>query len=355
MKIICFAKRRPQQRDLVSRPYGRFYYLPYMLAQRGHEVTVALLSYKPDRSVIFNREGVQWNSESIFNWRSLGYIGTINSLIRKTNPDWIIGFSDTYYGILAAYFGQKYGIHFAIDAYDNYESYLQWCRPLHMLWRKAIKSADVVTAAGPQLAQYLNRFRPQKKVHIVPMAADPNGFQPLDKQDCRKKLNLPQDKKLIGYCGGFHSKRGFETMFSAYGHVRSKNPNSLLILSGRKQKKMRLPANSRYLGYLSDDLVPVVLNCMDVVLVPNQLTQFGKFSYPVKLYEAMACQIPVVATATEPAKWILKDAKQFLARPKDAYDMAEKILKAIQLKRFSYGKQNAWEKSCDALEMVLSE
>ena len=69
----------------------------------------------------------------------------------------------------------------------------------------------------------------------------------------------------------------------------------------------------------------------------------------------MACQIPVVATATEPAKWILKDAQQFLARPGDACDMAEKILKALQLNHFFYGEQNAWEKSCDALEMALLE
>ncbi|UCE55994.1 MAG: glycosyltransferase [Desulfobacterales bacterium] len=355
MKIICFAKRRPQQRDLVSRPYGRFYYLPYMLAQRGHEVTVALLSYKPDRSVIFNREGVQWNSESIFNWRSLGYIGTINSLIRKTNPDWIIGFSDTYYGILAAYFGQKYGIHFAIDAYDNYESYLQWCRPLHMLWRKAIKSADVVTAAGPQLAQYLNRFRPYNIVHIVPMAADPTGFRLLDKQECRKKLNLPQDKKLIGYCGSIYQNRGIQTVFSAYDRVRSENPNSLLILSGRIQKKIHLPANTKYLGYLSDDLVPILLNCMDVLLVPNQLTKFGNFSYPVKLYEAMTCQIPVVAAATAPAKWILNNKKQFLARPGDADDMAQRIIKALQLDRAFYEEQNTWENSCDVFEAALLE
>ena len=355
MKIICLAKRRPQQKDLITRPHGRFYYLPQMLAQRGHNIWVALLSHKPDPLVVLNRKGIQWNSTSISNLSSSAYIGTINSLIQKNRPDWIIGLSDTYYGILSAYFGRKYGIQSAIDAYDNYESYLPWCKPLHLLWRKAIKSADVVTAAGPQLAQYLNRFRPYKKVHIVPMAADPTGFQPLNKQDCRERLNLPQNKKLIGYCGGFHSKRGFEIMFSAYEFVRSKNPNSLLILSGRKQKKMRLPENSRYLGYLSDDLVPVLLNCMDVMLVPNQLTTFGKFSYPIKLYEAMACQIPVVATATEPAKWILKDAQQFLARPGDACDMAEKILKALQLNHFFYGEQNAWEKSCDALEMTLLE
>ena len=355
MKFLCLAKRRPQQKDLVARPYGRFYYLPYLLAQRGHDISVALLGYKPDRPLVFNKEGVQWSCESVFNWKSSGYFGTIKSLIRKIRPDWIIGFSDTYYGILAAHYGQKYGIRFAIDAYDNYESYLPWCKPLHLLWRNAIKKADVVTAAGPQLAHYLNRFRPHKKVHIVPMAADPTGFKSLDKRQCRHKLNLPQDKKLIGYCGSMSQNRGVQTAFSAYESVRREYPDSLFILSGHRPAKMPLPANTRHLGYVTDDLVPILLNCMDVLLIPNRLTEFGNFSYPVKLYEAMACQIPVVATATEPAKWILDNEQQYLAQPGDADDMALKIREALQLEKTSYEKLNTWENSCDAFEKALLE
>jgi glycosyltransferase involved in cell wall biosynthesis len=355
MKIICLTKRRPQKKDLIARPYGRFYYLPYLLAQKGHEVSLALLSYKMERPVVLFQNGVQWISESFFNWKSLGYFRIINKLIRETVPDWIIGFSDTYYGILASYFGRKYGINSAIDAYDNFESYLQWCKPLHVLWRKAISSADVVTAAGPELAQYLNRFRPHKKVHIVPMAADPTGFKPLDKKECRKALNLPQDRKLIGYCGSLYRSRGIQIVFDAYEIVRKHNSNALLVLSGRKQKKVSLPQNSRYLGYLSDDMIPVLLNCMDVLLIPNQSSQFGNFSYPVKLYEAMACQIPVVATATEPAKWILNNKIQFLARPGDTDDMAQRIIESLHLDRFFYGAKNSWENSCDVFETALLE
>jgi glycosyltransferase involved in cell wall biosynthesis len=355
MKIICLSKRRPQQKDLITRPYGRVYFLPQILAQRGHNVSVVLLSYKPDRPVVVDKEGVQWNAESVFNLKSLGYFGTVTSLIRKTRPDWLIGFSDIYYGLLAAYLGQKYRIRCAIDAYDNYESYLQWCKPLHWLWRKAINHAEVVTAAGPQLAQYLNRFRPHKKVHIVPMAADPTCFRPMDKKECRQKLNLPTDKKLIGYCGSIYRNRGIQTVFSAYEKVHCQNPDSLLVLSGRIQKTMQLPSNAKHLGYLADHLIPILLNCMDVLLVPNQLTAFGNFSYPVKLYEAMICQIPLVATETAPAEWILDGNKQFLARPGDADDMAKKIMKAMQLERFSYGVQNSWESSCDIFEKALLE
>ena len=353
MKIICLTKRRPQQKDLVTRPYGRFFYLPYILAQKGHEVSIVLLSSKPERPLAFNRDGIQWYSESIFNWRAAGYIGTINSLIRKTKPDWIIGFSDTYYGILAEYFGQKHKINFAIDAYDNYESYLPWCKPLHMLWRNTIKGADVVTTAGPHLAQYLNRFRPHKKVHIVPMAADPTVFRPLDKQECRKQLNLPLDKKLIGYCGGINHRRGVNTVFRACELLHKRKPNTLFILSGRKQKNFLLPDNAKWLGYLPDGLMPILYNSMDVMLVINRLSAFGKYSYPIKLYEAMKCRIPVVAANTEPVKWILNGRKEHLANVGDPDDFAHKISGLLDFERIDYGEQNSWEGSCKIFETVL--
>ena len=56
----------------------------------------------------------------------------------------------------------------------------------------------------------------------------------------------------------------------------------------------------------------MLLNSMDVFAVVSRISAFGRFSYPVKLYEAMACRIPVAATATEPATWILKDWDAFL-------------------------------------------
>ena len=76
--------------------------------------------------------------------------------------------------------------------------------------------------------------------------------------------------------------------------------------------------------------MPFLLNSMNVLAVINRLSAFGRFSYPAKLYEAMACSIPVVATATEPATWILGGEQRFLVRPGDSHDLAlENIRPAV--------------------------
>ncbi len=46
MKIVLFCKRRPMGKDLMTRPYGRFYYLAKYLSESGHDVCMFLFSYK---------------------------------------------------------------------------------------------------------------------------------------------------------------------------------------------------------------------------------------------------------------------------------------------------------------------
>jgi glycosyltransferase involved in cell wall biosynthesis len=353
MKILFLCKRRPQGKDLFVRPYGRFFFLPHLLSQHGHQVNLLLLSYKREQSFKRERNGIVWWSESIYNTGPLKYLMRVENVVQRVKPDWMVGLSDTYYGILAQYFGKKYGIRSAIDAYDNYESYVPWFRLLHKCWRNAIKNATVVTAAGPQLAGYLKNSRPNKNVHILPMAADPNRFTILDKKECRKKLNLPLDKKLIGYCGGINHRRGIDTVFRACDRLYNKNPNIFLILSGRKNKNIRLPENAKWLGYLADELMPILFNSMDVLLVANLLSAFGKFSYPVKLYEAMNCRIPVVAASTEPVRWILNGRNEHLANVGDPEDFAQKISNLLDLDRIDYGRQNSWEESSKIFETIL--
>jgi hypothetical protein len=159
-------------RDLLTRPYGRFYYLPKLLAERGHEVHLLLLSHKKDADVSTHAHGFSWTSTGIFNAGPIRYVRQAKKIVRDTHPDWIIGLSDTYYGILAQKLADRCGMKSAIDAYDNYEGYIPWLRPLHYLWRKSLSRATLVTAAGPSLIQEFQKSRGAQPAIIVPKAPD---------------------------------------------------------------------------------------------------------------------------------------------------------------------------------------
>jgi len=353
MKIVFLSKRHPQGKDLLTRPYGRFFHLPRLLAEKGHEVHLVLLSYHKQPAIDIHRFGMQWYSRSLWHKGSSSYWSTACSLMDTIKPGWVIGFSDTYYGILAEFLGHRYGCPSIIDAYDNYESYLPWCTPLHFFWRQAVSRTTAVTAAGPHLAALLQKARQGKPVYIVPMAADAPNFKPLDRTASRHDLNLHPSRKIIGYCGSIYRSRGVEILFDAHDILTKTGHDTDLVLTGRIGKSISLPSAAKWLGYLPDDKMPIFINSLNISVVLNRTSSFGNFSYPIKLYEAMGCGIPVIATDTQPANWILKGDKRFLARPDDPCDLADKLRQALTLDHVDYGKQTSWEQSCRSLEEVM--
>ena len=342
-------------RDLIDRPYGRFYYLPRHLAERGHEVTLLLLDYLNLEQVDRYFDGIHWISEPLA-LRSPGrYLRRLKQLLVADRPDWVIGLSDTYFGILAQHYGHKYGIRSCIDAYDNYESYIPWLKPLHGLWRRALSSADLVTAAGPDLLQYMSRQRNGRPSVVVPMAADPVGFASLDKAECRRRMGLPVSGKLVGYCGSLHRSRGVDVLFDAFARLNRIRPEVSLVLSGRKWKDVHVPESAIMLGYIEDEKMPLLLNCMDTLAVTNRDSAFGRYSHPVKLYEAMSCQVPVVVTATAATEWILRDNPELLVPPVDANALAASLAAALERGRIAYRDVPDWQSVCSMFESALLE
>jgi glycosyltransferase involved in cell wall biosynthesis len=352
LKIIFLSKRRPMGRDLLTRPYGRFFYLPKILAERGHQVTLVTLSYAMDKTLHLDLQGIDAWSIPAIPFGPIPYLRKVQQLAEEIRPDWIFGLSDTYYGIGAEYIARQSGARSAIDAYDNYESYIPWFGSLHRLWREALRRADLVTAAGPQLAELMGRERKQPPI-ILPMAADPCGFMPLDRQECRRRLGLHLNRPIIGYCGSLSKNRGIETLFGAYEQLKKYYPDAILIVSGRREKKLKLPVGTIYLGYLPDEQVPWVLNAVDVLTVVNKDSIFGRYSYPVKLYEAMQCAVPVVASDTGPIRWIIGNQSEHLAIIGAVDDMAVKLQKAIQKGFINYSHLSTWEASARSLEKSL--
>ena len=100
-------------------------------------------------------------------------------------------------------------------------------------------------------------------------------------------------------------------------------------MAGRLEPNLRLPADANYLGYLPDAQIPTAIACADVIAVVNRASAFGDYSYPIKLYEAMAMGIPAVASATESTRWILRDHPQMLVEPDDADALASALRLAL--------------------------
>ncbi|SFK67416.1 glycosyltransferase family 4 protein [Rhodanobacter glycinis] len=353
MRLIFVCKRCPQNRDLLDRPYGRFHYLPRELAKLGHEVTVLLVSHQNHVSEHRVMDDVAWVSHDIRRRGPLFLDRLLTQETRKFSPDLIIGLSDSWAGWLAYRLAKKLNVSLAIDAYDNYEAYMPWNLPMHWLWRRAIRVADLVTSAGPQLAQRLQSHRRGgHDVEVLSMAADPE-FVPRDKSQCRDLLNLPQHVPLIGYIGSWAHNRGTSMLLDAFRRARKVQPTLRMVLSGRPPDYALREQGVIASGYVSDDALPTLINALDIACVVTADTSFGRYSYPAKLCEAMACGVPVVATATDPVRWMLGNRPEHLVPIGDASMFSQRVLDLLAVPRAEYGPRTTWAMQAERLDYLL--
>lgn len=353
LRVLFLAKRFPQQRDLIERPYGRFYHLPVALAALGHDVRVQLCSHRRADSVETQRAGVHWSSHDVVTPRTRRIWTSIVAEASSFRPDWIIGCSDTWLGWLAYRLADRIGSRLAVDAYDNYESYMPWNVPLHRAWRRAVHAADLVTAAGPQLAARLQLERPGRSVEVLPMAADPE-FKVMDRGECRQLLGLPDAAPLVGYSGSWARKRGTAVLLQSFERILAVRPEARLVLSGSPSARTRAAPGVIALGHLEDARLPALLNALDVACVVTADNSFGRYSYPAKLCEAMACGIAVVATASGPVRWMLRDDSRFLAPLGDADAIAARVLSNLSADRVEYGELPSWHQCGQRLADLLT-
>lgn len=355
MRLVFLSKRRPMGRDLVASPYGRFYHLPRVLAESGHDVFLHLLSYQRESDVDTEIGGVRVSSRSAIPTGPVAYMKSAHRLVREVQPDWVVGLSDTYFGIVAHRLATRHHVRFAVDAYDNFEAYFPRLPPVHTRWRQALEAADLVTAAGPALLDFLVPESSMTRAEVVPMAADPHWFQSYDQSEARVTLGLPAREKIIGYAGSLHSSRGLDVLFEATRQLAEGDESVRLVLAGRKARGFRMPADALWLGSVTPEQVPILFRGLDVLAVMNRRSSFGDHSYPVKLYEAMAVGTRVVATATPATRWILERTPECLVGAEDVGALIERVRSMFAADVPDYGPQAGWDESAGRLEHALHQ
>lgn len=352
MRILVLCKRRPQGRDLLWQPYGRFIHLNCGLLRHGHQVVMEMLSYDDARSVTREHAGLCLHVHPALPSLGMAYWRAVIKQARAFRPHWVIGCSDVWYGLLAAWLAPRLGARSLIDAYDNFETYHPRIPPWPQLWRRALHQATLVTAAGPQLAELMRASAGGRPVEVIPMAADPE-FYPRDRVACRRALNLPPEARLIGYTGALERQRGLDTLFRVAAALQARDSRVRLVLSGRLGRGVKLPAEALWLGYRPPEEMPLLFNSLDLLLVVNRASAFGHYSYPAKLLEAMACQIPVVAARVAGTAWLLRDHLQLLAAPECPEDYLARAVTLLDVGRYDYGPQPSWDQAADQLNALL--
>ncbi len=180
--------------------------------------------------------------------------------------------------------------------------------------------------------EFVKRGISAKKIIIAPDGVDLNEFNiPQSQEECRKRLGLPLDKKIVLYTGHLYPWKGVGTLLAA-----AQVSSMLFVLVGgtekdtaefrRKAEKLK---NVIIVGHKPHGEIAHWLKAADVLILPNsEKYVISKYwTSPMKLFEYMASGRPIVASDLPSLREILNHNNAKFAKP----DNPESFARAIQL------------------------
>ncbi len=305
MRIVVLWKRRYMGQDVITDRYARLYEFPRGLAASGHGVLALCLNYHrgqaerrvdpvaPPGSLVW--QGYQMGPGGVGGLP--GYWRAVMAELRTFKPGILLGGSDAPHAVMTRHFARRLGIPYVLDLYDNYESFgLSRLPGMTGLYRRALRDAAGVAAVSDLLSEYVRSLAPGVPVITLESTIDPARFYPFDRLAARARLGMPVQGRLLGVSGSLGRNRGIDRIYSSFLRLAAADPGLHLMLAGDVDRRMPPPSHPRlvFLGRIPHTEMPYFFSALDLALVPMIDTVFGRYAFPQKAYEIMACGTPLL-------------------------------------------------------------
>lgn len=336
MRIAFLCKQRYMGKDVIADRYARLYEIPYQLARAGHELLGICLSYYPVQPGEWVHEAgagpLRWISRSLPPpWipALTAYPFRVLADLKAFGPDVVVSASDIPHMALGAWLAGRLRVPLVLDFYDNFESFGQARIPgMKSALQGAARRAALITTTSSLLADYVREsYQTRGEIMAMPSTVDRAVFKPLDRAVSRAALGLPANAQLIGTAGGLYRDKGIGTVYEAWRKLAAVDSNIHLVLAGPTDKRCPPPRDSRvhYLGMLEHSKVATLFSALDVGIIYLRDTDFGRYCFPQKAYEMLACGLPVVAGKVGATAELFATTPQALYEPDDAAQLARTI------------------------------
>ena len=377
MRIAFFCKRRYMGKDVILDKYARLYEIPFQLASLGHEIECFCLDYQAPRiNVAENQDtvAIRWTHDSppgTLHWQSkhlgrasapltlLTYPRQLLRQMREFKPDVIMGASDIPHVALAAWLAQRLDVPYVIDLYDNFEGFGQARIPGFVpALRKATRSANLVLTTSEPLRQLvMGPYQAQGTVISMPSSVDKSVFCPGDQTLARKRLGLPSGATLIGTAGGLYRDKGIEPLYAAWEQLSQDFPDMHLVLAGPFQPQLPPPISDRvhYLGHLGHAQVADLFRSLDIGVISILDTTFGKYCFPQKAYEMLACGLRVAVADIGEMSEIFHTTPSLLFEAGNAQALASAVKAQITQPIDSQIEIHDWRALISAVEPLIAQ
>ncbi|MBK8954111.1 MAG: N-acetyl-alpha-D-glucosaminyl L-malate synthase BshA [Saprospiraceae bacterium] len=174
----------------------------------------------------------------------------------------------------------------------------------------SINQSDAVTAVSQSLRQQtLDSFKMDKDIHVIPNFIDFKRFGKTENQNLRRQFADDHEKILI-HVSNFRKVKRIDDALSVFRKILEKIPAKFLLV-GDGPERPRLESlcrdwnichEVRFLG--KQDMVEELLSISDLFILPSEHESFG-----LAALEAMACEVPVIASNAGGLNEVVVDGK----------------------------------------------
>lgn len=191
-------------------------------------------------------------------------------------------------------------------------------KPLLALDRWANRFARHFIAVSASCRDFLVRHEniEPARISVVRNAIDLNRFDPrlIDRSSARKKLGLPLEGRWVAGVGRLNPQKNFALFLDVASRLARQFPGLRFLLAGngpeesalkRRTHELGLEDRVVFSGYVADSRL--VYRAADVLLMPSLFE-----GLPMTLLEAMAMDLPVVASRLDGMAEVLRDGQNGL-------------------------------------------
>ena len=237
---------------------------------------------------------------------------------------------------------------------------------------EAIQTLDAVVTVSRAIGDAADAIaRPRRPITVVPNGADETVFLPRDAAAARERIGLPADGPVISYVGKLVPRKGVDDLVEAMGILAARTSGApRLVMAGigplrepleRRAAELGVADRITWLGKVPHGDVGWVMSTGDVFVLPS-LSE----GLPTVVCEAMACGLPVVATAVDGTPEIVDDPHTgLLVPPHDPGALAQALARVLDDSAFQAamgaealrrsGEDYTWAANARRMEAVYGD
>jgi len=229
---------------------------------------------------------------------------------------------------------------------------------------QALQNATQVFSVSESLKQHVVELGADaEKIQRIGNGVDTKKFYPVDKQEARQQLELPEDAKVLISVGGLVDRKGFHRVLEVLPALVKQYPNLIYLIVGgpspegniserlqQQVKDLDLVEHVRFLGSQPSDQLKTPLSASDVFVLATANEGWANV-----FLEAMACGLPVITTDVGGNAEVVNDkALGAIVTFGDRQALQEALSAALEktwdkTEILKYAKANAWQQRVDKL------